>query len=61
VQGLFVCTALGGRGITLAPLLGRLVAAQVAGSPLPLPQRLVDAVDPVRWQVRAARRGVGGG
>ncbi len=61
VQGLFVCTALGGRGITLAPLLGRLVAAQVAGSPLPLQQRLVDAVDPVRWQVRAARRGTGPG
>lgn len=54
--GLFVCTALGGRGITLAPLLGRLLAAQIAGSPLPLPQSLVDAVDPVRWRVRAARR-----
>lgn len=56
--GLFVCTALGGRGITLAPLLGRLVAAQVAGSPLPLEQDLVDAIDPVRWRVRAARRGL---
>ncbi len=57
VPGLFVCTALGGRGITLAPLLGRLVAAQVAGTPLPLEQSLVDAIDPVRWQVRAVRRG----
>lgn len=54
--GLFVCTALGGRGITLAPLLGRLVAAQVSGGPLPLEQDLVDAIDPVRWRVRAARR-----
>ena len=57
VEGLFVCTALGGRGITLAPLMGALVAAQVAGTPLPLEQSLLDAVDPGRWQVRAARRG----
>ena len=56
-EGLFVCTALGGRGITLAPLMGGLVAAQVAGTPLPLEQSLLDAVDPGRWPVRAARRG----
>jgi len=52
-----VCTALGGRGITLAPLMGAVVAAQVAGTPLPLEQGLLDAIDPGRWQVRAARRG----
>lgn len=56
-EGLFVCTALGGRGITLAPLTGALVAAQVAGTPLTLEQSLLDAIDPGRWQVRAARRG----
>lgn len=55
VEGLFVCTALGGRGITWAALLGRLLAAQIAGAPLPLEQGLVDAVDPARWRVRAAR------
>lgn len=55
-EGLFVCTALGGRGITLAPLMGAVLAAQVAGTPLPLEQGLVDAIDPGRWQVRAARR-----
>ena len=54
--GLFVCTALGGRGITLAPLMGAVVAAQVAGTPLPLEQDLLDAIDPGRWLVRAARR-----
>lgn len=59
VPGLFVCTALGGRGITLAPLMGRLLAACIAGSPLPLEQRLADAVDPARWALRAARRGAG--
>jgi tRNA 5-methylaminomethyl-2-thiouridine biosynthesis bifunctional protein len=55
IEGLFVCTALGGRGITWAPLLGRLLAAQMGGAPLPLEQGLVDAIDPVRWRVRAAR------
>jgi len=57
IEGLFVCAALGGRGITLAPLLGRLLAAQITGGALPLEQSLVDAVDPARWLVRAARRG----
>ena len=56
VPGLYVCTALGGRGITMAPLLGRLLAAQITGGPLPLERSLVDAVDPARFRVRAARR-----
>jgi tRNA 5-methylaminomethyl-2-thiouridine biosynthesis bifunctional protein len=55
VPGLFVLTALGARGATLAPLLGRLVAAQATGAPWPLEQDLADAVDPVRWALRAAR------
>ena len=53
--GLFVLTALGARGLTLAPLLGRLVAAQATGTPWPLEQDLADALDPARWIVRAAR------
>ena len=58
---LWVLTALGSRGLTLAPLLGRLIAAQVSGTPWPLEQDLADAVDPARWLVRAARRGSEGG
>lgn len=58
-EGLFVLTALGARGLTLAPLLGRLVAAQATGTPWPLEQDLADAVDPARWVVRAARAGAG--
>jgi tRNA 5-methylaminomethyl-2-thiouridine biosynthesis bifunctional protein len=53
--GLFVLTALGARGLTLAPLLGELVAAQALGLPWPLEQDLADAVDPARWAVRAVR------
>ena len=41
--------------VTLAPLLGRLVAAQATGTPWPLEQALADAVDPGRWIVRTAR------
>jgi tRNA 5-methylaminomethyl-2-thiouridine biosynthesis bifunctional protein len=55
-EGLFVLTALGARGLTLAPLLAQLVAAQASGTPWPLEQDLADAVDPGRWLVRAARR-----
>ncbi len=54
-RGLFALTALGARGLTLAPLLGRLVAAQATGLPWPLEQDLADALDPARWWVRAAR------
>ncbi len=58
-RGLFVLTALGARGLTLAPLLGRLLAAQATGSPWPLEQDLADAIDPARWAVRAARASAG--
>jgi tRNA 5-methylaminomethyl-2-thiouridine biosynthesis bifunctional protein len=53
--GLFVLTALGSRGLTWAPLLGDLVAAQIVGDPWPLEQDLVDAIDPARFGVRQAR------
>ncbi|MBX3635031.1 MAG: FAD-dependent 5-carboxymethylaminomethyl-2-thiouridine(34) oxidoreductase MnmC [Rubrivivax sp.] len=59
--GLFVLTALGARGLTLAPLLGELVAAMATGAPWPLEQDLADAVDPARWIVRAARGAAGAG
>ena len=55
--GLHLACAFGARGITLAPLLAEVVAARIAGSPVPLTRDLVDAVDPVRWQVRQVRRG----
>jgi tRNA 5-methylaminomethyl-2-thiouridine biosynthesis bifunctional protein len=53
--GLFVLAALGARGLTWAPLLAELIAAQALGEPWPLEQDLADAIDPGRWLVRAAR------
>lgn len=54
--GLFVLTALGSRGLTWGPLAGRVLAAWVSGAPMPMEATLRDAMDPARWQVRAARR-----
>ncbi len=47
--GLFLLTALGGRGFTLAPLLAEQIAAEVAGAPHPLSLDLVRRVDPQRY------------
>ncbi|MEP6506371.1 MAG: FAD-dependent 5-carboxymethylaminomethyl-2-thiouridine(34) oxidoreductase MnmC, partial [Betaproteobacteria bacterium] len=59
VPGLFVASGFGSRGLTWAPLAGRLIAAWVTGAPYPLPADLVDALDPARFatrRVRASRR-----
>ena len=58
VPGLYVCTALGARGLTLAPLLGEVLAAWITGSPMPLPSRVLDAIDAARFTARAQRQGV---
>ncbi len=54
--GLYVATAFGGRGLTLAPLAGQLLAAQITGMPWPLERSLAEAMDPARWWVRAKRK-----
>ncbi len=59
VPGLFVASGFGSRGLTWAPLAGRLLASWIADAPYPLPADLVDALDPARFatrQVRASRR-----
>ena len=60
VPGLYLCSALGSRGITLAGLAGELLAAMVAGTPWPLGADLADAVDPARFLTRARRRASAG-
>jgi tRNA 5-methylaminomethyl-2-thiouridine biosynthesis bifunctional protein len=55
VPGLFVASGFGSRGLTWAPLAGRLIAAWVTGAPHPLPADLVDALDPARFATRAVR------
>lgn len=53
--GLLICGALASRGIGWAALAAELAVAQALGWPLPVPRLLADAVDPARWQARAAR------
>ncbi|MGC3986975.1 MAG: FAD-dependent 5-carboxymethylaminomethyl-2-thiouridine(34) oxidoreductase MnmC [Pseudorhodoferax sp.] len=52
-DGLWVLTALGARGLTLAPLAAELIAARLHGEPLPLPARLAAALDPRRLRPAA--------
>ncbi len=54
--GLYGCYALASRGLTLAPALAELIAAQIEGEPLPLERDLVGAVDPARFLLQALRR-----
>ncbi|MBX3608066.1 MAG: FAD-dependent 5-carboxymethylaminomethyl-2-thiouridine(34) oxidoreductase MnmC [Piscinibacter sp.] len=54
--GLFVFTGLGSRGITWAALGARVLASWVCGTPAPVEARLLEAVDPARFALRARRR-----
>lgn len=47
--GLWTCTAMGSRGLTMAMLCAELLAARVHGEPLPLPRRLAAALDVGRY------------
>jgi len=58
LDGLFVFTALGSRGITWSALGARLLASWVCGAPSPVEAGLLEAVDPARFVTRAARREV---
>ena len=49
LPGLWACTALGARGITLGVLCGELLAAQLHGEPLAVPVKQARALSPGRW------------
>jgi tRNA 5-methylaminomethyl-2-thiouridine biosynthesis bifunctional protein len=54
-DGLYLINGFGARGLVFAALCGELLAAQLAGEPLPLEADLVQALDPGRFS-RARRR-----
>jgi tRNA 5-methylaminomethyl-2-thiouridine biosynthesis bifunctional protein len=56
LPGLHVFSALGSRGISWAALGAQVLAARISGAPVPLETSLVDALDPARFALRAARR-----
>jgi tRNA 5-methylaminomethyl-2-thiouridine biosynthesis bifunctional protein len=56
LDGLYGAFGYASRGLTWAALAGEVVASAVEGEPLPLEGDLADAVDPVRFALRRARR-----
>ena len=52
---LFILGALGARGLTLAPLLGDMLAAEILGMPVTLARDIRRGLDPYRFRLRASR------
>ncbi|WP_060482534.1 bifunctional tRNA (5-methylaminomethyl-2-thiouridine)(34)-methyltransferase MnmD/FAD-dependent 5-carboxymethylaminomethyl-2-thiouridine(34) oxidoreductase MnmC [Pseudomonas sp. NBRC 111119] len=57
LNGLYVNSGHGSRGLITAPLSGELVAAWVCGEPLPLPRTVAEACHPNRFALRKLIRG----
>lgn len=55
--GMFASFALGSRGLTLAALMGELIACRIEGEPLPIERDLAAAIDPARFLLRELRTG----
>ena len=51
-KGLYLLTAFGSRGLTTAPLMAELLASQICEHPLPLPEKLLNALNPNRFLIR---------
>ena len=57
VPGVYVVGGLGARGLTLAPLLGECVAAEMFDEPRLLSRGALAAIDPARFLQRALKKG----
>ncbi|WP_449431631.1 bifunctional tRNA (5-methylaminomethyl-2-thiouridine)(34)-methyltransferase MnmD/FAD-dependent 5-carboxymethylaminomethyl-2-thiouridine(34) oxidoreductase MnmC [Pseudomonas putida] len=57
LEGLYVNSGHGSRGLITAPLCGELIAAWVCGEPLPLPRAVAEACHPNRFALRKLIRG----
>jgi tRNA 5-methylaminomethyl-2-thiouridine biosynthesis bifunctional protein len=56
-ENIYVLGGLGARGLTLAPILGERIAAELFGEPQTLPANVLDAIHPARFLHRALKRG----
>ncbi|MEJ0059822.1 MAG: FAD-dependent oxidoreductase [Terricaulis sp.] len=56
-ENIYVLGGLGARGLTLAPILGERIAAEMFGEPQTLPANVLDATHPARFLHRALKRG----
>jgi tRNA 5-methylaminomethyl-2-thiouridine biosynthesis bifunctional protein len=57
LPGLYVSSAHGSRGLVSSFICGEHIAALMESTPLPLSQRLSDAINPARFLIRKLRRG----
>ena len=57
LEGLYLNSAHGSRGLITAPLSGELLAAWIEGEPLPLPRKVAEACLPNRFLLREVVRG----
>ncbi|MFJ2522533.1 bifunctional tRNA (5-methylaminomethyl-2-thiouridine)(34)-methyltransferase MnmD/FAD-dependent 5-carboxymethylaminomethyl-2-thiouridine(34) oxidoreductase MnmC [Pseudomonas capeferrum] len=57
LDGLYVNSGHGSRGLITAPLSGELIAAWVCGEPLPVPRAVAEACHPNRFALRRLIRG----
>ncbi|MFG0772680.1 bifunctional tRNA (5-methylaminomethyl-2-thiouridine)(34)-methyltransferase MnmD/FAD-dependent 5-carboxymethylaminomethyl-2-thiouridine(34) oxidoreductase MnmC [Vibrio plantisponsor] len=54
---LYALIGLGSRGLSSAPLMAELLASQMSGDPLPLPNDVLETLHPSRMWVRKLRKG----
>lgn len=57
LEGLYINSGHGSRGLITAPLCGELLAAWVNGDALPVPRELAEACHPNRFMLRELKRG----
>lgn len=56
--GLYVCAGFGSRGLTSIPLAAEYLALSISGEPTSLSRKLVQAIAPARFLVKALKRGL---
>ena len=59
LEGLYINSGHGSRGLITAPLCGELVAAWISGEALPVPRDMAEACHPNRFMLRELKRGAG--
>lgn len=55
-DNLYILSALGARGLCSAPLGAQIIAAQMSNAPYPVPNRVLDALNPGRGLIKALKR-----
>ena len=58
--GLYICGAMGSRGLTWAGIAAETLASLIEGEPVPIEADLLDAIDPARFALARLRRQPGG-